>query len=359
MNMYTTHTFVKKRGGGEGRKMITPRGGPDGHILQTPRLVGIPSRDDIPELRTSGGGSPTTTPRNRGKSPNGMINVDTPMNLGNYQRKRFGALSQSGGEMKQEVVQMLHSIIRNAMLCGMTHMRLQTFRMPQDFQYRYANTPKNSFAIYDSHTLLPFEKTKARISFNTFLNDFFQWLQREGVHFICTTKLMKNKVTFGELPFAAFVHVEAIFIPEDTDLREQTGRILSLWNTVYTAKCLDNSMIQQWNQRALAAIRVGAGHFVVCTLYLEADYTETLLDKETGLRKRDEFTVIEPRDHLTMTPLAVDPMWRLDRKFAYLVGWVSQMGYAWTLTCGWSREEERFSLWAYFTVLLDPLERYE
>lgn len=309
-------------------------------------MIASSSEDDVLQTPRVRGGN--LTPR----SPRaGMMNVEAPMHLGNYQRKRFEAVSRHGGDMKQEVVHMLHSIVRNAMLCGMTHMRLQTFRLARDFQYRYTENTKGTHAVHDAHTLLPFQGTRARVAFNTHTQDFFQWLQHEGVHFMCTTQLMRNKVTFGELPLADFVHVEAIFIPEDTDLREQQGRILSLWNTVYTAKCLDNSMLQQWNQRALAAIRVGAAHFVVCTLYAEADYTTS--------SARDEFSVNEPRDHLTMAPLAPAPEWHLDKKFGYLVAWVAQLGYQWTLTCGYNQEEERYSSWAYFTVLLDPLERYE
>jgi len=306
-------------------------------ILKTPRGVRIDTLDA------------PTTPRKSSPRP-----VDVPMDLGAYQRKRFEAVSRNGGNMTQDVVQMLHSIIRNAMYSGQSNTRLQTFRLARDFQYRYTEKTQTAHAVHDAHTLIEIKGTRARVSFSTHTSDFFQWLQREGVHFLCTTQVMRNKVTFGELPLADFVHVQALFIPEDTDLRERQGQVLSLWNTVYTAKCLDNSMVQQWNQRALAAVRIGGTHFVVCTLYAESDYTTT-----TGKAESDEFKVVEPRNHLTMVPLMPTPKWTLDKKFAYLIGWVAQLGYQWTLTCGYHTQETRCSSWAYFTVLLDPLERYE
>ena len=306
--------------------MFSPRGGVDESVLQTPRRLASVS--------------PQTTPRS-----------GAPMNLGMYQKKRFEFLAETGGKLTQDAIGMLHSIIKNAMLSGRTHARIQTIRISRQFSYILRDL-KETLPLYDAHTLQPFPPDARRIQLHRVMDPLVAWLKEQGVHFICTTKTMNRFLTFGTTPFADFVHIEAIFIPEDTDLREQTGRVLALWNSVYMLKCLDASMVSQWNQRALAALRTGATHFAVCTLYLEYDYTER------GNTTEDEFSCDVPREHLTMMPIEPNPNWKLDQKFSYLIMWAKQLGYAWTLCTGYSREECRPSNWAYFTVMLDPLEEY-
>ena len=277
----------------------------------------------------------------------------TTLNLGQFQRKCFEGLSQTQGKLTADILKGLHGIVRNAMLSGRCHCRLQTLRLSRDFSYRYRQV-KDGYHLHDAYTLEKLD-THAQISFMPHMLPFVEWMRAQGIHFICTTKLMKDKVVMGDLPLADFCHVEAIFIPEDTDLREQQGRTLSLWNTVYTAKCLDGSMVPEWNKRLLAAIKTGAAHAVISTLYLGSDYEP--LKTETAEEEDASFNCTSPRHHLTMQLLEARPRFRLDCKFRFLVGWVAQLGYEWTLTCGEDREG-RCSPWAYFVVMLDPLEKY-
>lgn len=306
--------------------MLTPRGSiPDAEILQTPR--------DARSLNAA----------------------EVPVDFRRYQRERFECYA---GKMTHDVNQKLHHIVRNAMVSGKTHFRLQTLRMPIAFSYAY-NKLEGTLPIYHAHTLRPIEKTTARVRFNqTFMKPLLDWMMEQGIHFYCTTTVMSDQVSFGNLPLAGHINIEAYLIPEDTDLREKHGPLLSLWNGVYTIKCLDASMLGEWNKRVLAAFRTGASHCIICTLYMGSDYDDTPKDQQTNLPTHNEYTVVNPRNHLTMELLNPMPDWSLkENKFTVLLSWVTQLNYKWTLLCGWSDEEKRPSHWAYFSLLLDPLEK--
>lgn len=293
--------------------------------------------------------SPLCTPRGGGN----FREEEVPVDFRRYQRERYECYQ---GRITVEVNRILHSIIRNAMISGKTHFRLQTLRMPTAFTYVYHQKDHHTYPIYHAHTLLPIENTTARVRFNgEHVKTLLDWLREQGVHFCCTT-LITNPVThFGNVSLAGFIHIEGYLIPEDTDLREKPGPLLSLWNGVYTIKCLDESMVGEWNKRLLASFRVGASYCIICTLYLGGDYDVTPKNPENQLPIRNEYNVIQPRNHLTMQVLEYD--WSLKEKFKIMLSWVSQLNYPWTLLCGWKEEEKRVSNWAYFTIMLDPLEK--
>lgn len=286
-------------------------------------------------------------------SPRSMVASEMPMNLREYQKQRFEAFMSSGGsKLTQDVNRILHSTCRNAMLSGKTHFRIQTLRMPGAFSYTYKDEEDNTFPIYHAHTLEPIKDITARVRLNQkFVKPLFDWLMEQGIHFYLTTQVTSQKLHFGNKSLASFIHVEAYFIPEDTELREKQGPLLCLWNNVYTVKCLDQSMLMDWNKRLVAAFRTGGTYCVVSTLYLGSDYDETPKDKDTGLPIRNEFNVEYPRNHLTMQPLEPLPDWSLKQKFTILLTWVTQLNYKWTLLCESSKQ------WAYFAVLLDPIEK--
>lgn len=271
------------------------------------------------------------------------------INLLAFQRQRFETLAETHGVLTQDVVTTLHSIIKSAMMAGRTHCLIQTLRIGKQFSYS-SRAIQDAHPVLNAHTMAPFTKGAQWARLNGQMDPLLQWLRSQGIHFVCTTKQMERKLSFGQPSYAEFLHIEAVFIPEYTDLREQQGHVLAIWNTVYMSKCLDNSMISQWNQRALTAVRCGAGYFAVCTLYLESDYIE-----DNG--ELNHLACICPREHLSMRPLEPNPRWKLDSKFNTLVRWVLQLGYEWTLCCAVG-EKDRVSNWAYFTVMLDPLEKY-
>jgi len=305
-------------------------------ILQTPRGIRHPI-----------GRSPSPSPRD-----NTMVSADMPVDFARFQKERFEAFTLAKGKITYDVNKILHSVCRNAMLCGKTHFRLQTLRMPGAFSYTYNRKDDDTtHTIYHIHTLKPIADTTARVKLNKeYTKPLFDWLREQGVHFYLTTHQMSNTTSFNNKPLANFVHIEAYLIPEDTDIREKTGMILSLWNGVYTIKCLDQSMIGEWNKRLLSAFRTGAAHCVICTLYLESDYEDTPKNNKNNLPIRNEYNVLNPRDHLTMELLNPMPDWSLKDKFTTLLSWVTQLNYKWTLLCS-----DKCS-WAYFTVMLDPVE---
>lgn len=279
-----------------------------------------------------------------------------PLNLQKFQQSRFECLNQSTGTLTQDNIDIFNNIVKNAMLAGQTSARIQTLRIGKQYIYTYTSGGSSGIAytVYDTHTKRPFEgPVRAILKLN--LNSLLEWIKAQGMHFICTTSAMKNRVTMNlhhqTHALADFLHIVVVFLPPNLELREKVGPTISLWNSVYTAKCLDQSMVVRWNERLIGAIRTGATYFVVCTLYAGADYS---ICKEANAETIG-LMCIEPRQHLTMALIDPDPGWALAQdKFKIMCNWVVQLGYAWTLLT-----ESAECSWAYFTVLLDPLEKYE
>jgi hypothetical protein len=279
------------------------------------------------------------------------------MNVHEYQRRKFEGLLAADNKLTQETQQTMQTIIKNAMMCGQTHARVQTLRLASQYAYTFLDPPSPSaHVIHDTHTLAPMEGIRMRINLSSGARELTEWLLRQGVCFVLASQRMMPERVYGEPVMTDYVHVMAVFVPEaggagggvTSSLSATTPRLLTLWNTVYTQKCLDASMIPAWNERCLFAMRAGCAHFVVCTLYRFADY-------DSSPAATRELVCTRPRNHLTMALLVPDPKWALESKFSTLVSWCAQLGYAWTLGASGGDDS---NAWAYFIVMLDPLSGY-
>lgn len=253
--------------------------------------------------------------------------------LRGFEARRLQTL-QGQLRVTQEAIQMASAIIQCAMEAGQGQARVQTIFLSHN-QFTYTrNVSTDTYPLYECYTRAPIKDK--RICFSSCLRDFVTWIREQGLRFMCTT--------FSEAT-TTFVHIEVYFIPEQP--APAGARALALWNTVYTQKCVDSSAIPAWNQKCAQAIRRGAGHFIVCTLYLHSDFYP--VENSTTLQG-----IVCPgvvRHHLTMQPITDEkehPL-VLNPKFDIMVQWVKELGYTWTLAMAPQVE------WAYFVVLLDPL----
>ena len=272
------------------------------------------------------------------------------VNLQDYQRKRFETLTIHGS-LTQEVIQSVLSILKNATTCGQTHARVQTLHLAKDYTYSRRQPPdKDAHVIHDMLTLQPYGGTSTRIHLAARPRELVEWLIGEQkVRVIVATCCMSEARSFGEPTFASFMHLYAVLVPE-----KQAGG--GVWNAVFLKKSLDASMVQGWNDRCLAALRIGASYFSVCVLYRGSDFSAAGGDTK-GVP--EELKCIQPRQHLTMVPHEKDPHWVLNEKCSTLVTWVDQAGYRWTIaTEAYVSEETKevvHSIWGFFVVLLQPL----
>lgn len=253
--------------------------------------------------------------------------------LRGFEARRLQTL-QGEPRLTQEAIQVASAIIQCAMEAGQGHARVQTIFLSHN-QFTYTrNVSTDTYPLYDCYTMASLiNGGDKRVCFSSCVRDFVTWIREQGLRFRCTT--------LGEA--TTFVHIEAYFIPEQP---APTGaRALSLWNTVYTQKCVDASSVPAWNLKCANAIRRGASSFIVCTLYLHSDFYP--IENTTSLQ--GIVCPLVARDHLTMHPLSQGEPWVLNPKFDIMVNWVKELGYTWTLTMAPHVE------WAYFVVLLDPL----
>lgn len=268
-------------------------------------------------------------------------------NLRGFEARRLQTLTGHTA-LTQDILKTASDIIQRAMEAGQVRARVQTLHLShQQFTYTGSAGGSETHPLYDAYTLLPLPGVEKRIAFASVVREFVHWIREQGLQFLCTTQCFPG--AGGSIPIP-FVHVEAIFVPVTPAPRG--ARALEIWNTVYMQKCLDASALGAWNQRCADAIRRGASHFVVCTLYRWSDFFPP---SEGG-----GIACAQPvRHHLTMAPLEdllgeKKPLF-LNAKFDVMVRWVAELGYAWTLTM----ENADKSEWAYFCVLLDPLEQYQ
>lgn len=254
--------------------------------------------------------------------------------LRGFEARRLQTL-QGQSRLTQEAIQVASAIIQSAMESGQGHARVQTlFLSRAQFTYT-SNQSTDTFQLYDCYSLIPMQGLEKRVCFSSCVRDFVTWLREQGLHFFCTT----NRA------LAPFIHIEAYFVPEQPV--PAGARALSLWNTVYTQKCVDASAVPAWNQKCAHAIRRGASSFIVCTLYRHSDFYP--IDETTSLQ--GIVCSLPVRHHLCMQPIVLDTKELvLNPKFDIMVQWVRELGYGWTLTM-----ETVAAEWAYFVVLLDPL----
>lgn len=272
-----------------------------------------------------------------GSSPRPSLGKFGTADLRGFEARRLQTL-QGQLRMSQDAIRIASGIIQCAMEAGQCHARVQTiFASHNQFTYtRVVST--DTFPLYDCYSLSPLlsEKTDKRVCFSSCVRDFVTWLREQGLHFLCTALPLSGGI----------IHIEAYFIPEQPI--PANARALSLWNTVYTQKCVDDSAVSAWNQKCADAIRRGASSFIVCTLYQHSDF---YLASETTTLQGIACTVAA-RHYLTLQPLQDNQStsWVLNPKFTVMVQWVQDLGYSWTLTMAAPSLE-----WAYFVVLLDPL----
>ena len=258
------------------------------------------------------------------------------------QRKRLECLADDASDLSADVITMLQSTIRNAMRAGQCHARVQLLRLGLQFTYATASSDSAyeqrtvTYALHDAWTLRPVRApTRTRVHLaGGAPRALIAWLQTEGLQFLFTS------VAVREAAPADFVYVEAVFVPAEL----HNGQAQTAWNQKYTVKCLDDSMVAQWNERCVSAVRAGLTHFVVCTLHWPADFNDA---ESASFQQR----VPQVRHYLSMEPL--EYAWYMHKRFSLLVAWVHQLGYQWAL-CTRSQN----AAWAYFCVLLEPLVTY-
>jgi hypothetical protein len=281
------------------------------------------------------------TPRGGGVSPRPGAST---ISLQEYQRVRFEGLAIHGA-LTQEVIQTILSLLKNATIAGQTRVRVQTLHLARDYAYSRHQQPDGSaLVIHDMLTFRPYKGTTTRLHLASRARELMEWLVGEQkVRVIAATCCMSGEPIFGEPTFASFMHLYAILIPEKQSIPP------TVWNATFVRRTQD---VQHWNDKLLAALRVGASYANVCVLYWLSDYGAMVDPTQIP-----ELECTTPRHHLTMEPLKKEG-WALTAGCSTLVAWVAQAGYKWTLVMDNHSitEKPEYSLWAYFCVLLMPLD---
>jgi hypothetical protein len=235
------------------------------------------------------------------------------------------------------------------MKCGATYARVQLFRHSH-MHFNYVTVASAmTYGIHDCQTLEPLVHSRQRIQLARPAEDLVQWIRSQGLQVLLTTASLEVDRLNGEPNLAPWLYVVAVFVPCD-ESSSTAHSLQNLWNSYYMAKCLDNSALDCWTARTQQAIAMGATRVSLCTLYNGSDYT-TELSHEYCLVAKPPM-----RHHLSMQPLAKQAsVVALHTRFHLLVGWTRQIGYRWLLCAS----DEPVPRWAYFTLLLDPLDGYK
>lgn len=260
---------------------------------------------------------------------------------------------RTGDALTQDMMSAALQVIENAMQSGAGWARVQLLRQRYN-HFHYVSSATATFAdtltfpVHDAQTLVALASgSRQRAQLSRPVLDIIHWLRGLGVQVLCTTSATQTVRLHGEPALAPWLYLVAVFVPQGEG--ESEGRLRYLWNTHYMPKCLDDSALAGWAQRCQRALTAGASHCALCTLYRDADFSALAL----ASAEDSPYTVVTPRHHLTMQPLA-SSQWVLDKRFKLMVGFAHSYGYAWTL-CMPGAEGP----WAYFTMLLDPLSQYE
>lgn len=271
------------------------------------------------------------------------------------------------GVLTQDMMLGMVKIMECAMQAGASHARVQLLRQSFNHFCYTARKGSSTMVIHDAQTHTPLVHSKQNVLLSRIALDLVQWLRGQGVQVLCATSAHQPTRLKGEPSLASWLYVVAVFIPlgddnvdHDDGAAAASGRMRSLWNSVYMPKCLDASALDQWAGRAQRAFAAGATHTALCTLYLEADFVASAASAaEAPLPDYPLLCTDIVRHHLTMQPALSDWVWRLHKRFSILVGWVRQYGYRWTLCHAGDDGAQLPPRWVYFTLLLDPLVAYE
>lgn len=278
------------------------------------------------------------------------------MNVGSsdmmeVQRRTQECLSQAGS-LTPQVEVVLQKIIRAAMRAGQSHARLQLLRLGRHFAYAEATADDDPSYLARTATLTLHDAwthaviRERRVHLSSLGRALVEWILRQGLQPMCSTLAVQRERAFNQPAPADYIYVSAVFVPLLIVREDDSGpaSAISAWNTRYVHKCLDTSMIAQWNERCIRALRAGLTHFVVCALYRPTDFDVVPDDDDDDAA--DKSSVLH---HLTMQPMGRE-RFCLHRRFAQLLAWVHQLGYRWILT-----SDAGDAAWAYFCVLLEPL----
>ncbi|MBX9636219.1 MAG: hypothetical protein K2Q45_01555 [Nitrosomonas sp.] len=312
--------------------MITPRGAlsTSSTLISSPRGGAVPVR--------------TSSPRPQ----------DEPVDMLTFQKHRCEGLTLHG-KLNQDVIQAMQSILKNAVAAGQTHARVQTLFLSQHYGYsRTLPYPKTSHIVYDDLTLEPMSKCLTRINLAPRARELVEWLQEQGVQYICTSLNTSPKRVFGEPSLADHIYIVALFVPvqQQQQQQQQESQAPSFpWNAIYTFKNLENT--EPWTTRCVNAIRVGASYANICILYYGMDFK--VLPAAAAAADESEYVCGMARLYPTLKPSTKKII--LNDKFKPLIAWVTQAAYEWTCLMDPDGEEpDATPSWAYFTVMLHPLK---
>jgi len=250
--------------------------------------------------------------------------------------------------LTQDMMAAALTLIEGAMGCGASYARVQLLRQSYG-HFHYVTTQEGTLTlpVYDAQTLVQLEGgSRQRVQLSRPAQDIVHWLRGQGLQVLCTSSAIQWGRLEREPSLAPWLYLVAVFVPQG----EPEGRLRWLWNTTYMPKCLDASALEGWAQRCQRALTLGASHCALCTLYRNSDYIEATAVPD---EEAETYVVNVARHHLTMQTLS-GPRWALDKRFKLLIGFARSYGYSWTLCL-----PDQEASWAYFTVLLDPLTRYE
>lgn len=303
--------------------------------------------------------SPRGSPRNLDAAthpPSPPAQPAASVDLLSFQKHRTEGLIKFGS-LTQDVIQTINSTMKNAVAAGQTKARVQTLFLAQHYSYsRVVPYPKSSLTIYNDQTLEPMKNCATRINLAARPRELTEWLQEQGVHFICTALCVQKDGVFGEPVLAPHIYIVALFVPS---IAKEDERLV--WNTVFAQK--DVSAVDVWQARCVNAVRVGATSVVLMVLYAGVDFgvaepaarsaagSAPSIASNSPARSAGEFECPFPRLYPTNAPAPYTLC--LNARFKTVIEWTASIGYTWTCLVDDSSDPPG---WAYFVMNLSPMK---
>jgi hypothetical protein len=262
-----------------------------------------------------------------------------------HDESRLCCLGEAG--ITTAVLQKVTNTIQAAMTCGQSWCRV--IIMKQNLHYRIHETESRAdpFTCDRSHTtklrnrftMVPFQNMECELYPTVYR--LLDYLIENGIYYTVTT--LENP-TYS---FCNWAELVAVFVPEDTTLRDKPGMLYNMWNNIHTTKCLDLELSSQWGKTIRNALVAGQPTAIIMLMWEGSDFN--IEEKTDSLvpTRLSEFDCIFPRDCYTRQIIERRKC-VLDKKFVNLVRWAAETGYEWTLLFGLRPR------WAYFTIMLEP-----